>query len=82
MRQYFIFYKRDKGEFARLNPRDYRPLIDRPEINLAIDVMRDNPTIEGVCVRLGDELFNLTSTDRPELLADAFLFTEEQSDDE
>jgi hypothetical protein len=77
MRQYFIFYKRGEGAFSRLNPRDYRPLIDKEEVNLAIDVMGANPAIEGICVRIEDELFNITSTDREELLPDAFLFNED-----
>ena len=77
MRQYFIFYKRGKGEFTRLNPTDYRKLIDRKEVNQAVDIMKNNPSIEGVCVRLEDELFNITSLSRPALLPDAFLFQED-----
>jgi hypothetical protein len=50
-------------------------------VNLAVDLMRDNPFIEGICVRLEDELFNITSLTRPALLPDAFLFQEDVPND-
>ena len=77
MRQYAILYKRGTGrEFARLNPNDHAKLIDHQELRDAIDVMHDRPFIEGVCVRLEDELFNIVSFDQEAIAPNAFTFGE------
>ncbi len=75
MRQYLILYKRGAGsDFARLNPTDHAKLIDHEEIREAIELMRQRPFLEGTCVRLEDELFNIMSFTRETLAPNAFAF--------
>ncbi len=75
MRQYVILYKRGAGkEFARLNPSDHARLIDRDEIRETIELMRQRPFLEGACVRLGDELFNIMSFMQEAIAPNAFAF--------
>lgn len=75
MRQYVIFYKRGSGtEFARLNPKDHGNLIDHEEVREAITLIRQRPFLEGVCVRLDDELFNIMSSTQEALAPNAFQF--------
>jgi len=75
VRQYVILYKRGAGEgFASLNPIDHAKLIDHDEIREAVELMRQRPYLEGLCVRLGDELFNIMSFTREAVAANAFAF--------
>ncbi len=77
MRQYVILYKQGAGkEFARLNPKDHGPLIDHEEVREAIELMRQRPFLEGVCVRLDDELFNIMSFAQEAIAPNAFQFAE------
>lgn len=61
MRRYVILFRRGKGNWGRLEPGTHRTLYDRPEIHAAIQFMRDNPTTEGMSIRLGDEQFNVVA---------------------
>ncbi len=75
MRQYYVFYKRGAGErFAKLNGSDHAKLIDHQEIKEAVEVMRQQPAIEAICVRLADELFNLVSFTQEAIAPNAFVF--------
>ena len=75
MRQYVILYKRGAGkDSARLNLSDHAKLIDRDEIREAIELMRQRPFLEGTCVRLQDELFNIISFAQEAVAPDAFTF--------
>ncbi len=74
MRQYSIFYKRGSGNFSRLNGNDHARLIDRQEIQDAVEHMRINPSVEGMCIRHDDELFNVMSFDQEAKAPDAFVF--------
>lgn len=76
MRQYAIFYRRGAGPFSRLNGRDHAGLIDRNEIREVIELMRTRPALEGACVRLDDELFNIVSFTQEAIAPDAFQFEE------
>lgn len=77
MRQYVILYKRGAGkEFTRLNPNDHANLIDHEEVREAIELMRQRPFLEGACVRLGDELFNIVSFTQKAIAPNAFQFVE------
>ena len=77
MRQYVILYKRGHGkDFTRLNPKDHANLIDHEEVRDAIELMRQRPFLEGACVRLNDELFNIMSLSQKAMDPNAFLFTE------
>lgn len=75
MRQYVILYKRGAGkDFARLNPYDHANLIDHDEIREAVELMRQRPFLEGTCVRLQDELFNIISFAQEAVAPNAFAF--------
>ena len=77
MRQYVILYKRGTGkEFARLNLNDHAKLIDHDEVREAVELMRKRPFLEGTCVRLEDELFNIMSFTQDAIAPNAFAFEE------
>lgn len=77
MRQYVILYKRGEGkDFARLNSIDHVNLIDHDEIREVIELMRLRPSLEGACIRLDDELFNIISFTQEAIAPNAFQFTE------
>jgi hypothetical protein len=65
MRKYVIFYRRGLGVWGRLTPISHMRLYDKPEINTAVAFLRDNPSIEGIIVRLADELFNIMVCSEP-----------------
>jgi len=73
MRQYIILYKRGQAkEFGRLKPIEHKGLYDRFEVNVAIAAMRNWKFMEGACVRIDDELFNIVSFDQEAKAPDAF----------
>ena len=77
MRQYVILYKRGANkDFACLNPKDHANLVDHEEVREAVELMRQRPFVEGICVRLGDELFNIMSFTQEAIAPNAFQFTE------
>lgn len=73
MRQYAIMYKRGAGNpFCRLNAQDHAKLIDKEEVKTAVSIIRANPFIEGICVRVEDEMFNIIASSREALAPDSF----------
>ncbi len=75
MRQYKILYKRTgMPNFKSLEPGTTSNLADRPQVKAAIDLMRDNPCVEGMAVRLDDELFNIVAFEQPAEAPLAFKF--------
>lgn len=63
-RQYRILHRHvadPPNQFRRLRPKMDGQIYDRAEVRVAIGFMRDNPTVEGIAVRLDDELFNIIS---------------------
>ncbi len=78
MHQYVIYYKRGMGkDFAPLNGTDHASLIDHQEIRDAVEHMRINPWVEGMCLRLDDELFNIMSFTQEARAPHSFVFDEE-----
>ena len=76
MRQYAMFYKRGTGEFSRVNQADHAKLIDHDEVREAVEVLRDKPYFEAMCVRLDDELFNIVTFTQEAIAPNAFVFEE------
>lgn len=74
MRQYVILYKRGGSDFTRLERFSHAALYDRPEVQDAINLMRDRPALEGAAIRLGDELYNITSFNQEAEAPRAFRF--------
>ncbi len=78
MRQYQIFYKRlGSNGFAPLMPNVHAPLYGTQPVKKAIMLMRDNPEIEGLSIRAGDEQFNIIASDQEELVPNGFEFPQQ-----
>lgn len=73
-RQYQIQYKRAGGKFATLSPNVHSTLYQRPEVQEAVDLIRNSTTIVGVAVQLNDELFNVVSFTQEAIAANSFTF--------
>lgn len=58
-RQYVIYYRRGGGTWGQLEPQVHEGLYKRPEVAFGVALMSANPFVEGLCVRLGDDLFNI-----------------------
>jgi hypothetical protein len=74
VRQYYIFYKREGGKFAKLDPTAHANLYDKPEVAQAIDALRGNLAFEAVAVRVGNELFNVVAFTQEAEAPQAFKF--------
>lgn len=75
MRQYVILYKRGPArDFVKLKPHEHHALYSRDQVVEAIELMRQRPAVEGICVRVEDELFNVMGFDQPAEAPDAFRF--------
>ena len=59
MRRFIIYYRRGRNRWRQLQPGVHDDLCARPELQQAIRYMRDHLSVEGIAVRLGDDLFNL-----------------------
>lgn len=59
MRRFIVYYRRGRNRWQQLQPRVHDELCARPEVQRAIRYMRDDPSVAGIAVRLGDDLFNL-----------------------
>ena len=59
MRRFTVYYRRGRSHWRQLQPGVHDGLCNKPEVREAIRYMRDNPAVEGVAVRVGDELFNV-----------------------
>ena len=74
-RQYYLFYKRlGSPQFAKLEPGTNCSLYNKPELAEAIEYVRTHPTVEGIAVRVADELFNVIVFEQEAIAAKAFLF--------
>lgn len=74
-RQYRIFYRRNAGaNFATLQPGAHAAIYDKPEVQAAIDHMRDNPHVEGMSLRLPDEQFNVIAFSQEAEAPNSFMF--------
>ncbi len=73
-RQYTIHYRRGGNPWGQLEPNVHEGLYKRPEVAFGIAFMQANPFVEGLIVRLGDDLFMLTSLVEGNTNAKAFTF--------
>ena len=73
-RQYVIYYRRGGNPWGQLEPVVHEGLYKRPQVAFAVAVMQANPFVEGVCVRLGDDLFNIMALIAGNTDAKAFVF--------
>jgi len=74
-RQYVIFYRRgEQSRWGQLEPGVHQKLCERPELAFGIAFMQANPFVEALCIRLGDDLFMLTSLVEGNTNAKAFTF--------
>lgn len=65
-RQFKLLYKRAKmAEFATLSPHAHVGIYSRPEVERAVNYLKENHTIAGIAIRVDDELFNLMVFDAP-----------------
>ena len=59
MRRFVIYYRRGRNRWRQLQPGVHDDLCDRPEVQRAMRYLRDDPSVAGIAVRLGDDLYNL-----------------------
>jgi hypothetical protein len=71
MRRFIIYHRRGRNRWRQLQPGVHDDLCARPELQQAIRYMRDNPSTDGIALRLGDDLFNLMAA----APADCYEFT-------
>ena len=71
MRRFTIYFRRGRNRWRQLQPGVHDDLCARPEVQRAIRHLRDDPSIEGIAVRLGDDLFNLMAAEA----SDCYEFT-------
>ena len=63
MRRFTIYFRRGRNRWRQLQPGVHDDLCARPEVQRAICHLRDDHSIAGIAVRLGDDLFNLMAAD-------------------
>jgi hypothetical protein len=63
MRRFTIYYRRGRNRWRPLQPGIHDDLCARAEVQRAIRYLRDDPSVAGIAVRLGDHLFNLMAAD-------------------
>ena len=74
MRQYYVLYKRALSQWSKLNSRDHTNLYNRPEVAQAVAFISANLHVEGVALRLDDEMFNIVSFVQDAEAPNAFVF--------
>lgn len=75
MRQYYILYRRGlSGNWSKLNSQDHASLYARDEVAQAIAFIAANSHVEGVAIRLDDEMFNIVSFVQDAEAPSAFVF--------
>lgn len=80
MRQYTIFYMRGgMSNFKRLDKLVDHNLYDRAEVQDQINYIRRTPSVEGVAVRVKDELFNIMAFESDTVTTDSFPFEDKVS---
>ena len=74
-RQYVIFYRRgEQSRWGQLEPGVHQKLYERPELAFGIAFMQANPFVEALCIRLGDDLFNIMALVEGNTNSKAFTF--------
>lgn len=74
-RQYQILRKKEGSRgWATLEPGAHKFVYDKPEIDRAVSIMGQNPSIEAVCVRVDGVLFNIVSFRQQAVAPNAFVF--------
>jgi len=71
MRRFIIYYRHRQERWRQLRPGIDARACKRSAVTAAIRFMRDNPAIDGVVVRLGDDVFTLIAATP----ADCYEFT-------
>lgn len=74
MRGFVVYHRRGRNRWRQLQPGFHDGLCNQPEVQQAIRYLRDNPSTEGIAMRLGDDLFNLMAAAPSDLLGFTFLF--------
>lgn len=73
MKQYAILYKRGDSKWSRLQPNVDANLYDKPEVTAAVNVIRENESIDAVSLHVGAEQFNVVSFDQEAEAPRAFI---------
>ena len=76
MRRFTVYYRRRRKRWRQLQPGVHDDLCARPELQQAIRYLRDNPSTEGIAIRLGDDLFNFMAAAPTDLYGFTFPFPE------
>jgi hypothetical protein len=54
-----MFYRKGGNPWVQLDPNADSSVYTHQELAFAIGFMAQNPFVEGICVRLGDDVFNI-----------------------
>lgn len=76
MRGFVAYHRRGQNRWRQLKPGFHEALCDQPEVQRAIRYLRDNPSTEGIALRLGDDLFNLMAAAPTDLFGLTFPYPE------
>jgi hypothetical protein len=63
MRRFIVYYRRDGDRWRQLRPGLDDKTCKRAAVQAAIRYMRNNPAVEGVAVRVRNELFNVMAAE-------------------
>lgn len=76
IKQYQLYQRVPGGEkWVELVPGAHRTVYDVPEVNQAVQLIRQNERIQALCVRLDNgNLVNIVVFEKPSLLPNAFIF--------
>lgn len=77
MRQYRVYFRsKTAEEWATLEPGAHVGIYDNPAVNAALQVIRDQPAIEGVVCRHDGNLFNVIAFEQEALAPKSFILGE------
>lgn len=77
MKQYRVYFRREGSNgWVRLEPGAHLAIYDNPAVQAALQVLREQPAIEGICCRHDGDLFNVDVFEQEALAPQSFILGE------